>query len=245
MATLFISDLHLHADRPAGVAALLALLETAAARGDALFILGDLFEYWLGDDDDAPPHDEVTAALARYVAQGGQAALLHGNRDFLIAGDFCARTGCRLLEDPHCIELAGRRALLMHGDLLCTRDHDYQRLRQVVRNPAWQANMLARPLAERRALALQLRDTSRAETGGKAAGIMDVEQATVEDYLRRHDCRLLIHGHTHRPGEHLFSLDGASALRLVLADWYEGDSVLCWQGTSYRRMSVGDYCARG
>jgi len=243
LATLLISDLHLHAERPAQTGAFIALLEAASERGDALYILGDLFDYWLGDDDDMPPHPEVTAALARFTGAGGSARLMHGNRDFLIAEAFCARTGCELIPDPFETELGGRKALLMHGDLLCTQDRPYQALRARVRDPAWQRAMLARPLAERRRLARELRETSRTETAGKQEAIMDVAQRTVEAYLRRHDSRLLVHGHTHRPGEHRFLLDGEPALRIVLGDWYDGDTVLLWDDAGPRRLTVAQYRA--
>jgi UDP-2,3-diacylglucosamine hydrolase len=151
---------------------------------------------------------------------------MHGNRDFLLGEGFARATGCTLLTDPTVIELGGEPTLLMHGDTLCTDDTEYQQFRALVRNPAWQQQFLARPITERRAIAANLRETSRQRTGDKAAYIMDVNSRAVDAALRAHGVQRLIHGHTHRPAVHALDIDGQPAQRIVLGDWYEQGSVL-------------------
>jgi UDP-2,3-diacylglucosamine hydrolase len=202
---------------------------TEEARGaDALYILGDLFESWIGDDDDAPLANRVAQALHALRTSGVPIHFMHGNRDFLLGADYAERAGMTLLTDPAVIELVGERTLLMHGDTLCTDDVEYQKFRVLVRDPLWQAQFLAKPLAERRAFAAQARGESRKQTAMKAAEIMDVNQAAVESALRAHGVHRLIHGHTHRPATHRLDLDGTAAERIVLGDWYEQSSVLTW-----------------
>lgn len=242
MTTLFVSDLHLAPERPGKLALFERLIERTAGRCDALYVLGDLFEYWVGDDDDGPPHPAVIAALAHFSAAGSPLYVMHGNRDFLLGERFARETGARLLPDPTVIELYGEPTLLMHGDTLCTNDHDYQALRRQVRDPEWQRRALARPLAERRALARQMRDGSRDAIAGKAESIMDVDEATVREAFRRHGVRRMIHGHTHRPAVHEMPLDGGYVRRIVLGDWYERDSVLvCRADRSERLLRVEDF----
>jgi len=241
VSTVFVSDLHLGPERPAKLELFERLLAHAARHCEALYVLGDLFEYWVGDDDDAPPHPRVIEALAALTRTDTKLFVMHGNRDFLIGERFVDRTGCRLLDDPTVIDLYGVPTLLMHGDLLCTRDVDYQALRRTVRDPAWQRAALARPLVERRALAGQMRDGSRAAMNGKSETIMDVEPDAVDAALRRHDVLDLIHGHTHRPAVHEFVCAGRRARRTVLGDWYELDSVLaCEPGGRQRLLRVED-----
>jgi UDP-2,3-diacylglucosamine hydrolase len=223
MTTLFISDLHLDAERPEPLARFHALLAGPARRADSLYILGDLFEAWLGDDDDRAPHPEVLSSLRALTETGKPVYVMHGNRDFLMGRRFEDDTGCMLLPDPTVVQLYGEWTLLMHGDTLCTEDHDYQAFRRQVRDPRWQAGFLALPLAQRAALAQQAREGSRQAMQGKSEEIMDVTQAAVAEALRNHRVRLLIHGHTHRPAIH--DLDGEGR-RVVLGDWYECDSVL-------------------
>lgn len=224
--TLFVSDLHLDPERPAVTARFLALLAREGGAADAIYILGDLFEAWIGDDDDSPPGSDVCAALQRCTAAGTPVYLMHGNRDFLLGAGFTARSGGTLLEDPALIDLYGTPALLMHGDLLCTDDTEYLQFREQVRSNTWQQAMLARPLDERRTLARDMRAASRAQNSGKPESIMDVNATAVNDVMRRYGTSLLIHGHTHRPAIHEFRLDGAPARRIVLGDWYEQGSML-------------------
>lgn len=238
METLFVSDLHLDAERPSSVDSFLAFLRNDAARASALYILGDLFEAWIGDDDDNPTYAPVIDGLAVLTASGVPCHFMHGNRDFLVGRDFAARTGCRLLADWQVIEIASQRVLLTHGDLLCTDDLPYQELRRLVRDPQWQADFLRKSLDERRAIADELRRRSRTETAAKPAEIMDVNAAAVAAALRAHDVRTVLHGHTHRPGIHTFVSDGAAATRIVLGAWYERGSVVRWNDSGYRLEDV-------
>jgi UDP-2,3-diacylglucosamine hydrolase len=241
VATVFISDLHLSRARPEKVALLRRLLERSAGRVEALYILGDLFELWLGDDDDTMPHSAVVAALRHFSAGGTPLYLMHGNRDFLVGERFALAAGCTLLSDPHAANLYGTRALLMHGDLLCTQDIDYQAFRRKVRDPRWQQWFLAKPLWLRKLMGHMARLRSRLASRGKPASIMDVEQTTVLATMREHSVALLIHGHTHRPGIHDFELDGSRVRRIVLGDWYEQDSVLVCEARGQRLLRVTDY----
>lgn len=236
--TLFISDLHLDPRRPAVTALFLDFLSGPGHDCAALYILGDLFEAWIGDDEDDPHALEVLAGLRTATARGLPVFVMHGNRDFLLGDGFVRQTGCRLLAEPALIDLGGERVLLLHGDTLCTDDHEYQQFRALVRDPAWQAQFLARPLAERRAMAAQMRETSRQRTGGKPAEIMDVNPETVVAAMRAHGVRTLIHGHTHRPAIHTFELDGQPARRIVLGDWYEQGSALCCAGNACELQSL-------
>jgi len=233
--TLFISDLHLDEARPQIVDLFTRFLADEARQADALYILGDLFESWIGDDDNAPLATRVAHALRALRDRGVPIYFLHGNRDFLLGTDYAARAGIELLADPAIVELDGERTLLMHGDTLCTDDIEYQTFRNLVRDPAWQAQFLAKPLAERRAFAAQARGESRKQTAMKAAEIMDVNQAAVESTMHEYGVHRLIHGHTHRPAAHRFELDGRTAERIVLGDWYEQSSVLTWPRPSAGR----------
>ena len=226
MTTLFISDLPLDEARP-HIVELFTQFLTGQARGaDALYILGDLFESWIGDDDNAPLPARVAQTLRALRDSGVPIWFMHGNRDFLLGADFAARAGMSLLADPTVIDLHGERTLLMHGDTLCTDDVDYQKFRALVRDPDWQQGFLAKPLAERRAFAMQARGESRKHTSMAKPEIMDVNPAAVETTMREHGVHRLIHGHTHRPATHSLNLDGAIAKRSVLGDWYEQSSVL-------------------
>ena len=226
MSTLFISDLHLDESRPRIVDLFVQLLAGPARDASAFYILGDWFESWIGDDDDAPLATEVAQATRALHDHGTPIYFMHGNRDFLLGSDYAERAGITLLDDPTVVELEGRRTLLMHGDTLCTDDVEYQKFRAMVRDPRWQTQFLSRPLTERRAFAAQARGESRKHTAEAKAEIMDVNQDAVEAAMRAHRVQRLIHGHTHRPATHRFDLDGVPAERIVLGDWYEQDSVL-------------------
>ena len=234
MATLFISDLHLEPDRPAMTALFLDFLRQGARQADALYILGDLFEAWVGDDDDAELGYVVAEALRALSDSGVPLFFIHGNRDFLLGPRFAAAGGIQLLPETVVIELAGEPILLMHGDTLCTDDVDYQSFRARVRDPAWWAHTLALPLAQRRILAGQLRETSQQATQQKAADITDVNPAAVDTALRAFGVHHLIHGHTHRPAVHQWTLDGRPARRTVLGDWHLQGSVLRHDATGWR-----------
>jgi UDP-2,3-diacylglucosamine hydrolase len=218
--SLFISDLHLTEERPEANERFMGFLEDKARDADALYILGDFFEYWIGDDDIAEPFNAVVAGLLRDISRKRKLYLMHGNRDFLIGERFCDATGAQLLQDPTVAEVEGVKTLLMHGDTLCTDDVDYQAWRRTARNPAFQADFLSKPLPERRRLILQMREKSKEVVQGKPAEIMDVNGDAVREVLRRHDVRRLIHGHTHRPGRHAIEVDGRRCERWVLPDWY-------------------------
>ena len=225
MTTLFISDLHLDEARPHILDEFARLLREARG-AEALYILGDLFESWIGDDDDSALAARVAVDLRALSESGVRVSFMHGNRDFLLGEEYAQRAGMRVLPDPTVVELQGERVLLMHGDTLCTDDVAYQKFRSLVRNPEWQRAFLAKPLQERRAFAAAARAESRRQTAGKDAEIMDVNQQAVESALRAHGVRRMIHGHTHRPATHRFELDGGTAQRIVLGDWYEQSSVI-------------------
>ncbi|MBN8431865.1 UDP-2,3-diacylglucosamine diphosphatase [Microbulbifer salipaludis] len=221
MATYLISDLHLDASRPEITRAFYQFLEGPAAGAEALYILGDFFEVWIGDDDDAPLAEEVALRLKRYSEAGTDVFLMHGNRDFLLGEEYALRCGATLLPDPSLVTLAGHPVLLMHGDSLCTRDQEYMAFRQQARNPQWQQALLAKPLAERRQIAAQIRSVSKSMNSSKAEDIMDVTPEEVHKVMRDHQVRTLIHGHTHRPARHALTIDDQAAERLVLGDWGE------------------------
>lgn len=224
--TLFASDLHLDSEAPWAIDAFLKFLNGEARGADALYLLGDLFEVWVGDDDDSPDNVRACAGLAALAASGVPVYALHGNRDFLLGGTFEARTGARLLPDPVKVDLYGVPTLLSHGDVFCTEDSNYQQLRDIVRRPGWQERFLALPLGARRELANAARAGSKAHTGRTIPNIMDVNPEAVARALRATGTTRLIHGHTHRPDIHELSIDGKRAERVVLAPWYEAASCL-------------------
>lgn len=227
MATLFISDLHLCDERPEITTLFLDFLGSRARHAEALYILGDFFEYWIGDDAiDQPGVRPIVTGLRTLTATGVAVHVMHGNRDFLIGDGFARATGCRLLHDPTRIDLYGTPTLLTHGDALCTDDVEYMGFRALVRSADWQQTFLRKSVAEREAVVRQYREHSRRSTAAKQPEIMDVAPSAVAATLRAHRVFHLIHGHTHRPGEHQFTLDGQTARRVVLGDWYEQGSVL-------------------
>ncbi len=233
VARLFVSDLHLDAQAPQAIEQFLQFLAAHAAHAEALYILGDLFETWIGDDDPDTEKERVCAALRALTSGGVACFVLHGNRDFLLGEGFSQRTGSVLLPDPVIVELHGEPVLLTHGDALCTDDHPYQELRSAVRNPEWQQRFLALPLAVRAGLAEQARSGSRAHTARAVPYVMDVNAAAVAAAHRATAARRIIHGHTHRPGIHETMLDGRPAYRIVLGAWYEQGSYLCYDSGRY------------
>lgn len=233
MARLFVSDLHLDAAAPRAIEQFLAFLRNEAASAEALYILGDLFEAWVGDDDPEPARARICEALAELTARGVACFVLHGNRDFLLGEGFSRRTGCLLLPDPVVAEIDGERVLLTHGDALCRGDRSYQELRSTVRDPIWQQRFLALPLAVRARLADRARAGSRLHTARAVPRIMDVDPAAVVAAHRATGARRIIHGHTHRPGIHESLVDGRPAYRIVLGAWYEQGSVLVAEAGRY------------
>ena len=239
MATLFVSDLHIDAAHPAIAARFLEFLGGEARDAEALYILGDLFESWIGDDDPDDTQRAVTSALRELGGRGVPCFLMHGNRDFLIGERFAAASAVELLPDPLLISLHGERVLAMHGDALCTGDRAYQRLRATVRDAAWQRRFLRLPVAARRSLAGAARAGSRAHNAALHEAIADVEAASVAAVLRTAGVTTLIHGHTHRPGIHRFDVDGVARTRIVLGDWYDAGSVLRWDAGGYELRGLG------
>jgi UDP-2,3-diacylglucosamine hydrolase len=224
--TLFVSDLHLDPERPAVSELFLDFLARRAGQADAVYILGDLFEAWIGDDDLSALNQAVCEGLADCAVAGSPVFVMRGNRDFLLGEQFARRAGCTLLDDQLVIDLYGTPTLLMHGDQLCTDDAEYMKFRDMVRDTAWQSALLARSLEERREIARDMRRVSREQTSGKPEAITDVNAQAVIDVMARHDVRRLIHGHTHRPGFHDLVINGDPAQRIVLGDWYEQGSLL-------------------
>ena len=219
MSTLFISDLHLEESRPDITRAFHQFIRERASQSESLYILGDFFEAWIGDDEHTPLQNEVAESLQQLTSGGTQLFLMHGNRDFLLGNDFCSRVQATLLDDPTVIDLYGEPTLLMHGDSLCTADVEYQKFRRNMRNPDWQQAFLKRPLADRQLVARQLRQISMAKNQGKQEDIMDVTPAEVVQQMQEYGVRQIIHGHTHRPALHELEVSGVPAQRIVLGDW--------------------------
>ncbi len=227
MTTLFISDLHLARDRPKATELFVDFLATQANDAEALYILGDLFEYWIGDDAATQiGHRDVIDSLRRINDRGIVTHFMPGNRDFLVGEQFSVETGCIPLADPSVVELYGERVLLMHGDSLCTDDNAHQQFRALVNQPSWRKDFLAKPIEERVRLATDARAQSEFNKSLLTMQIMDVNRLAVEAVMRDFGVRTLIHGHTHRPAIHQFRLDGAQVRRIVLGDWYEQSSIL-------------------
>ena len=225
--SLFISDLHLCPTRPAINALFMRFVLDIAPQAEALYILGDFFEYWAGDDDLADPfHTTITDALAGLAKRGTRVYIMHGNRDFLLSDAFMRAAQATLLPDPTRIDLHGTPTLLMHGDTLCTDDVAYQQFRSMVRNTEWQRNFLAQPLSQRKSQIEDLRKKSAQEKSNKSAEIMDVNAEAVANTLRAQGYPRLIHGHTHRPARHSHNVDGMLCERWVLPDWYEAGGYL-------------------
>lgn len=228
MATLFISDLHLETDRPDIGEQFLAFLEDEAKGAEALYVLGDLFEAWVGDDDPNPHYADVKAALKKLVDSGVPVYFMHGNRDFMVGEHFEKETGVRILPDPIAVDLYGDHVLLSHGDALCTDDFEYQQIRVMTRKPEWQAMMRAKPLEERLMIAKAAREESIARGQTMDMDIMDVNDIAVKRTILDYGVDILLHGHTHRPDIHFVDLGERVAKRIVLGDWYDHGSVLRW-----------------
>ncbi len=237
-ATLFASDLHLDAEAPWAIDAFLAFLDGPAREADALYLLGDLFEAWVGDDDDDAANTRACEGLARLTKSGTPVFAMHGNRDFLLGEAFELRTGVKLLPDPVSVELHGVATLLSHGDVFCTDDLPYQELRSIVRKPGWQRRFLGLPLSTRRLLATAARAGSKAHTERQVPVLMDVNADAVTRALQATGARRLIHGHTHRPAVHRFSVDGRQAERVVLAPWYEAASCVAIDHEGVREVPL-------
>ena len=239
MPTLFISDLHLCRERPEINALFFRFLRERVPGSDALYILGDLFEYWAGDDDLAEPlHAQIAAALRQVSDSGVPLYFMHGNRDFLVGHEFARVTGAKLLDDPTVVDLYGTPTLLTHGDTLCTDDVKYQAFRLQIRDPAWQKDFLAKPLAVRKAMIENVREQSAREVKEKPPEIMDVNGTAVAEAFRRHGCSRMIHGHTHRPAHHVHDVDGRSCERWVLTDWYGAGGALEVSNAGFNRIEI-------
>jgi len=228
VATLFISDLHIDASRPPIVRQFLNFLELEAARAEALYILGDLFESWIGDDAADSAQTAAIAGIRALTSSGVPCFVMHGNRDFLLSERFCRDSGAEILFDPLIVTLYGERILVMHGDALCTDDRAYQRLRATVRDVDWQDRFLNLSVKARRALAGAARAGSQAHTAAVEYAITDVNADSVAQALRGSGLTTLLHGHTHRPAIHAIQVDGRPCTRIVLGDWYEQGSLLRW-----------------
>ncbi len=240
--TLFIADLHLSPARPDKLALFKQLLRGPARQSSALYILGDLFEeFWVGPDDCTPPNPEIIEELAAFSRSGSRLFIQQGNRDLLIDSRFAELTGCVVLPEQAVIQVNGKQVLVMHGDLLCTLDWKYQYYRRLVMNPVIRMLFKKLPCPARLALAHGLRPAMQRSTRRKPAYIVDVEQQTVETVMRQTKVVELIHGHTHRPGIHEFSLDNKLAHRTVLGDWYEDAKILVWNDRGSKLLPVSEY----
>jgi len=241
MTTLFISDLHLCAERPEKLALFKRLLQGPAKDAESLYILGDLFEAWAGDDDSTPPHGEIIAELTDYTQSGGKLFVMRGNRDYLMSKRFAEKTGGQLLDDETLITLNGEKILLMHGDTLCTEDVNYQIFRRIVNNVFSRHFFMCFPYNLRMKVWHKIRGAAKRSAERKSEYLSDVHQATVETKMKKHDVLCLIHGHTHRQAIHEFKLDGQNAERIVLGDWYLDDSVLVSNEAGLKLFTVDDY----
>jgi len=228
VTTLFVSDLHLEADRPEIADQFLRFLETEAQGADALYILGDLFESWVGDDDPNEHYAWIRQALRKLTRKNIPVFFMHGNRDFMVGATFAEQTGITILDDPSIKEIHGDMVLLSHGDVYCTDDIEYQAVRKMTRDPDWQAMMLQKSLEERVAFAAQARAASLAHGGTINEDITDVNSDAIDGALREAGVSIMLHGHTHRPAVHDLEIDGTPARRIVLGDWYEQGSVVRW-----------------
>jgi UDP-2,3-diacylglucosamine hydrolase len=234
VSVLFVSDIHLEASRPDITQQFMGFLSGRATNADALYILGDLFESWIGDDAADASQREVMAGLSALASGGTACFVMHGNRDFLLGAEFCRASGTQLLVDPTIVTLFGERVLITHGDALCTDDVSYQRLRGTVRDAEWQRRFLALTREQRAILANAARAGSRAHTAKTRYEITDVNAASVASLIRAAEVTTLLHGHTHRPAVHQLSVDGRACTRIVLGDWHNNGHALEWNFKGYR-----------
>jgi UDP-2,3-diacylglucosamine hydrolase len=238
VATFFISDLHLNDAQPEITRQFVDFLRGPARGADRLYILGDLFEFWIGDDDPDPAYAQVQDELRALTHSGVPCCVMHGNRDFLIGKDFCARTGCSLIDDGVIVRLYDQPVLLMHGDLLCTDDHSYQRLRRYVRNPLVQRLFKLLPLLRRERIAARIRAGSQTHTRQAPSAIMDVNAAAVDRAFERAAVQVMVHGHTHRPAIHQHPKANTIRTRIVLGDWHTQGSLLRWSPQGYELLTL-------
>ena len=246
MDTLFISDLHLSSERPDKLELFRQFFAAPARYARAVYILGDLFEhFWVGNDERTPPAPEVLTVLRECCRHNTEIYLLRGNRELMLDQGFRELTGCKLLADETVIDIDGKPTLIMHGDLLCSRDTSYQRYRKVMETPFIRRLFLSLPRCLRLFLTRGLQPLLKKAGAHKPAEIIDADQATIAAYMSKHNTTELIHGHTHRPGFHHFKLNGQPARRIVLGDWYEGDSVLVCRDGERQLMGIGDYVEAG
>lgn len=239
--SIFISDLHLDPGRPEGIQLFADFIRKKAVTTDQLFILGDLFEYWLGDDAcEYSGYQSIAQSLSVLASNNTKLYFMHGNRDFLIGKEFATSVNCELLTDPTRFKLNNLNVLLMHGDSLCTDDIAHQQFRAVSRSDEWKNDILSKTILEREELARHLRMNSQKGNAEKIESIMDVNQTAVEAAMREHNVRLLIHGHTHRTAIHKFKLSGATVHRIVLGDWYLKGNYLVQDKTRFKLVSYSD-----
>ncbi len=240
MTIIFISDLHLSPERPQTNNLFFDFLTAIPRTVDSLYILGDLFEFWIGDDAaEVTGQVEVVSAIRRMVDSGVTVYFMHGNRDFLIGDSFAEASGCILLPDPTQISIDDKEVLLMHGDSMCTDDVAHQEFRSLVSNPEWQKEFLSCSIEKRLQLALNARSQSNLHKAMTSMDIMDVNQSSVMREINKRNIDVLIHGHTHRPGIHSVDVNGRRARRIVLGDWYEQSSVLRYEGGEFRLHAKG------
>ena len=228
MATLFISDLHLEAERPDIGKHFLQFLEGDAREAEELYILGNLFEAWVGDDDPNTHYFTIKRALRKLVDSSVPIFFMHGDRDFLVGNGFASETGVKILKDPYKLTMYGRKVLLSHGDKLCTDDVQYQKIRKMTHDPEWQAKMLKRPLKDRLRISEEARRQSLEQTLNMSKEITDVNQGAVVEIMRKNNAEVLLHGHTHRPAVHEVDLGGRKGKRIVLGDWHKQGSLVRW-----------------
>ncbi len=238
MSTLFIADIHLGNEHPEISQRFVEFLQQQAVAAETVYILGDLFEVWIGDDAVQPEHQAAIKALKQLTDVGTPVYVMHGNRDFLLGQQFEKITGCQLISDPLLIDLYGTPTLLMHGDSLCTDDGEYMQMRQQLRSPQWQQQFLGASIEQRLQVAQQYRDESRSRSQNKSQQIMDVNTNAVIGSMRQHGVTQLIHGHTHRPAVHDLKIDAQAAQRIVLGDWYSQNSSLHCDKTGCRLSNL-------
>ena len=238
MTITFISDLHISETQPEIANQFIDFLENQAQNSDALYILGDLFEYWIGDDDPNPYYEKIVSSLYDFTASGIPTYFIHGNRDFLIGEIFAKKTGVKILKDPSIIKINGEKIMISHGDIFCTDDYEYQNTRKITRNPEWQKQMLEKTIIERKKFAQISREKSRDHTKFLDETITDVNQDEIRKAFETCNVTKLIHGHTHKPAIHDMLINNISHQRFVLGDWYEQGSILNWNKSGPKLITL-------